>query len=141
MAARAPPLHLLARQPYHHKPKRIQGRHPASPIYLIQISHRAAASRAQGAAAGAGGAAVGALAHAVGPHRVHRSAGVAPAGGTCRRAAARARRRLAHALQRAGGLWEQGQREEFIIDTMLPLKRQLKIRCFFRRDTGVQCQV
>ena len=77
----------------------------------------------------------------IGPHRVHRSAGVAPAGGAAGGAAGRAAGHLVHVLQRAGGLGEQRQAEKFIIDTMLPLKRQLKIFTIAMRDTGVKGQV
>jgi len=117
----------------------------ARPLFAVypsvQIRHRAATAGAEGAAAGAGGAAVGALPHAVGPHRVHRPAAVAAAGSARSGPIAGVARRLTHSFQCAGGLGEQGQREEFIVDTMLPLKRQLKIGFFFRRDSGVQCQV
>ena len=104
----------------------------------VELRHRAAAAGAEGAAAGAGGAAVGALAHSGGAHRVHRAAGVAAAGGAAGGAVAPVARRLTHGFQRAGGLGEQGQAEEFISHIMLPLKRQLNIASFFRGDTGIQ---
>ena len=99
-------------------------RHP--PDFLIQVRHRAAATGAEGTAAGAGGTTVGALAHPVGPNRVHWPARIATAGGAGRRTAARVRRYVTHALQRAGGLGKQRQAEEFILHIMLPLKQQIK---------------
>ena len=93
-----------------------------------QVRHRGAAAGAQGAAAGAGGAAVAALADPGGAHRIHRPAAVAAAGGAGGGAVARGG--VAHGLQRARGLGEQGQAEEFIFLCALTVKLLFKdCRC------------
>ena len=88
------------------------------PIVSVQRGHGRAAAGAEGAVSGAGGAAVGALAHPRGAHRVHRAAAVAAAGG---RGGGAVRRGVRHLLEGAGGLGEEGQREEFIPPLSLPV--------------------